>query len=52
MLLVAARVLKTGYSVVQKNVFQANWSTFTNSMLRGLNWTGVVAAGGSVLGVL
>lgn len=41
-----------GLSVVSRPNFLANWTAFTLGALSQLDWTGIVAAGGSVLGCL
>lgn len=38
-----------GPAIVDKDQFTSNWDKFTGGQLRGLNWNGVFAAGGSVL---
>jgi len=43
---------RTGKAVVSKAEFQNNFDTFTEGMLRNLNWDNVFAAGGSILAAL
>lgn len=38
--------------VASKDDFLANWTSFANGMLDGLNWDNVFVAGGAILGSL
>jgi len=42
----------TGKAIVSQNEFITRWTTFTNGILNGLDWTNVFCAGGAILGNL
>lgn len=39
----------TGKAIVSQNEFMSRWTTFTNGILNGLDWTNVFCAGGAIL---
>eukprot|EP00698_Gefionella_okellyi_P025514 TRINITY_DN9375_c0_g1_i8.p1 TRINITY_DN9375_c0_g1~~TRINITY_DN9375_c0_g1_i8.p1 ORF type:complete len:1171 (-),score=273.51 TRINITY_DN9375_c0_g1_i8:27-3338(-) len=51
-LLTADREAHVGPSIVTRSTFEDNWNTFTKNVLRGMDWTGCVVAGGAVLACL
>ena len=45
------RSKKSGPSVVDRDTFMRRWESFTGDILRGVNWSNMIAAGGGVLGM-